>query len=212
MTKPKIVAMAVGESTAAPAQRDTVLTPTGDVCPECGVDHEVYCGQVVPIVAATIRTETVEALTTLLNKMLMREMPADAPTLAPMLDAAYELKRRASDLHKLLTNKLYDAMEHKQLHIENVGTWERAQGSDREKWEHREVALRVARKALEERLAAAEFTGGVVEMDEWEAVLGALLACAQIQGWRLRELRGRGIKPDDYRTKEPGRKSVRRIS
>jgi hypothetical protein len=81
--------------------------------------------------------------------------------------------------------------------IPGVGTFEIRGGKDRREWKHQDLAAEVTRKHLE---ATGDF--------EPAALVAAILAAAQVTGWRVTVLKPQGIDPDQYCSSSPGRSTV----
>lgn len=129
----------------------------------------------------------------------------------------FDVDRAITDLHRLrtirqalamwegeLTDWLADALGRNQVTVDGVGTAEIKRGNDRKQWDNDALIRLVIARGRDERRVDEE-TGEYES--EAEAVGRALMACAR-PSWRVTALKERGIDPDEYCEKTPGRLSV----
>lgn len=86
----------------------------------------------------------------------------------------------------------------KEGEVAGIGGFQVRTGRDRNQWDHHNLAAEVTRKHLEQ-------SGGSFEPSE---LVSAILAAAQVSGWRVTVLRPLGIEPDDYCKSVAGRSTV----
>lgn len=129
-------------------------------------------------------------------------LPEGFDALAKELLQVRIIRSRFSDYERRLEKAMDECRPNQITRVEGVGTIERRPGSTNEKWEDAAVALALLKQTREENV---DFSTGEMQMPSDEALLNAFLTCASISRWRVTELKGRGIDPNEFRTKEPGR-------
>jgi hypothetical protein len=119
----------------------------------------------------------------------------DAEELARSFVALHDAKRRLDLIHRTLEEALAEALPFGVTEIPGLPPVEKKQGRERTKWDPDAVIAALARRARGDLLT----------------LLDDIKACAPItpsMKWRVRELRGRGIDPDEFCESLPGRLSV----
>jgi hypothetical protein len=151
-----------------------------------------------------------EELTRLCGNMVVTygmEPPTDLTELATSLRLVRACRQHLSDLERMLERLTAEAMPDKLATIDGLPTFEKKWSAKQVTWNDEPLAARVAAASRDERIL--DEATGVIE-GEAEAAVRVLLGAARIDYWRVGDLKGLGIDPDEYREKSSeGRHTVR---
>lgn len=148
---------------------------------------------------------SLEALEAMAYRVGTSGIPEDLEALGRTLIAARGLAGAVSDYARRIEGAMADQMQSKLVVIENVGAFERRKAKDRKAWDHKAIARELVRVANDERI---DKLTGEVRMSEGDAVAHTIISCAGISYWKITDLKGRGIDPDEFCESTPGRVSV----
>lgn len=130
------------------------------------------------------------------------ETQQDQPDVDELADAFAEdlLATRAEiarlrDLERELVEKIHETAPARKFKT-SVGLVEISKRRNRS-WDHEEIVRHLTRIALDRREIDPE-TGEIKTRPTWEIVTDALISCAGISYWRIGELKGYGLDPDEY--------------
>lgn len=119
----------------------------------------------------------------------------DRDSLAAVLYALRDVKRRAAEVYSACERALLSEAGDKSFVVPNLGKFEVKRSTKRSGWRHDELVPVLVSKAMEER--HFDGTSGEVE-SEGHAVARVLRDCISFGAGKVTGLRDRGIQADEY--------------